>query len=90
MTYTCTQCNYTWTPRPKRFEQDRDKPVACPSCQSRDWDKDMDELIAHDKERLAQANREARLNPPEAETPEGHAKLRKAVEGIAKNLERKG
>jgi ssDNA-binding Zn-finger/Zn-ribbon topoisomerase 1 len=37
MTHTCTQCNYTWTPRPKTFEQPRDKPVACPQCQSRKW-----------------------------------------------------
>ena len=38
-TYTCKVCNYTWTPRPKRFEQGRSKPVQCPHCQSKDWDK---------------------------------------------------
>lgn len=39
VTYTCKQCDYTWTPRPKRFEQGRDKPMKCPNCQSREWDK---------------------------------------------------
>ncbi len=38
-TYTCKVCGYTWTPRPKRFEQGRSKPVQCPHCQSKDWDK---------------------------------------------------
>lgn len=37
MTYTCTQCNYTWTPRPARLEQDREKPRKCPNCQSTEW-----------------------------------------------------
>ncbi|KKK83564.1 hypothetical protein LCGC14_2792080 [marine sediment metagenome] len=38
-TYTCKVCGYTWTPRPKRFEQGRSKPIQCPHCQSKDWDK---------------------------------------------------
>lgn len=44
MTYTCTQCGYTWTPRPTRLEQDRKKPVKCANqrCQSLDWDRKGD------------------------------------------------
>ncbi len=49
MTYTCqavkpdgTVCGYTWTPRPKSLEQGRTKPVCCPKCLSRDWDKKGD------------------------------------------------
>ncbi len=38
-TYVCTQCPHRWTPRPGRLEQDRAKPVRCPNCQSKDWDK---------------------------------------------------
>lgn len=50
MTYTCQRCctipthphhdvpcqGYTWTGRTP--EQNRPKPVACPSCMSRKWD----------------------------------------------------
>lgn len=39
MTHTCNACDYTWTPRPGRLEQDRDKPTKCPRCQAKDWDK---------------------------------------------------
>jgi len=41
-TYVCTQCLYRWTARPGRLEQDRAKPVRCPNCQSKDWDKKGD------------------------------------------------
>lgn len=38
MNYTCKVCKYRWTPRPKRLEQGRQKPVKCPFCLSPRWD----------------------------------------------------
>lgn len=37
MTYTCQRCGYVWTGR--RPDLNRPKPVACPNCLSRKWDR---------------------------------------------------
>jgi len=36
MTYTCTRCAWTWTPRPNA-QQHGSKPVRCPGCGSKFW-----------------------------------------------------
>ena len=53
----------------------------CPDCQ-----RDIDAWTEHHKERREQAMRDAELHPPEAETPEGQEKLRKAIDDAAKKL----
>lgn len=40
MNFTCQACDYTWTPRPGRLEQERTKPAKCPQCQSKRWSED--------------------------------------------------
>ncbi len=60
MTYTChairngIPCNYTWTPRVKRLEQGREKPLRCPKCHSPAWNSttpgnNVDAAIYHHK-----------------------------------------